>query len=884
MQDTNPTTTIEVNGTRHEVRVPATTPLMYVLRNHLGLKGVRAGCSIGECGSCRVIIDGTSTQSCTTPMSEVAGASIVTPEGLGGPDDPHPVQEAFLDTQAGQCAYCINGMIVSVAALLDAEPDADEQRLRTALDEHICRCGTHQRIVQAACRAAGRPVTDHHQIVDATDSEGEAEPTAVSPSVASTRRIADWIEIDPDGHVTARPGKVELGQGVRTAFHQIVASQLGLPLERVSLAPTVTDASPDEGQTSGSFSIEVGGIALGMAAVALRRVLVGRAAALLDVDPESVSIGVDGASAGDRTAGFADLLEVGPIEDEITDDDLPDWRAPLLGDALHRDDLRAKLTGAPAFVQDLDLDGMLHARVLLPANEHTDLVDVDLDEVGDLPGVIEVARHGQMVFVVAEHEEDAIRAHGRLARSARWEAHRTIDVRDTEALLRSLEPVEESVRRRDDDVDEQLSSGTHHRATYVRPYQAHGPMSPSAAVAVERDGHLHVWSHTQGIYPLRRELAALLGRDEASITLEHHDGPGCYGQTASDDAAAFAAIATGLVGGRPVRLQLSIADEFTWDPHGPGSVMDLEGSIGEDGRMSALRFRTVTDSHSARANGDGDRLVAAWLGPDRMPRRRGRSGEPGMRNALPLYDIPAMDISAAEVFAPLRIGPLRSLGAFPNVFAIESFVDELAELAGEDPVEFRLRHLTDERAIDVLRAVAEGAGWEPHVGPSGRGMGVALARYKDTKGYAAAIAEVEVDAEQGTFRVTRMRLACDAGAIVNPDGLRNQLEGGIVQGLSRTLHEELHLTEGGVREQDWTSYRTLRFDELPSIEVTMLDRRDHPPLGAGEVSTPLVPAAVANAIDDAIGIRLRTLPLTPERLQQRLLDMDEDEMQRVLLD
>jgi nicotinate dehydrogenase subunit B len=883
MPDTHPTTTIEVNGTRHDVQVAPTTPLMYVLRNDLGLKGVRAGCSIGECGSCRVIVDGTSMQSCLTPVSEVDGASIVTPEGLGGPDDPHPIQQAFLDGQAGQCAYCVNGMIMSVAARLAQDPAPGEAQLREVLEEHICRCGSHQRILDAACRAAGREVATRYATLDATGGPGVAEPTTVSSSLEGARRIADWIEIDAEGRVTARPGKVELGQGIRTALLQIVASQLELPVDRITLAPTVTGSSPDEGQTSASASIENGGVALGMAARALRRVLVARAAEALDVEVDAVALDADGARAGESSLAWEDLLAPGSIGDEITDDDLPDWRAPSLGEPLGRDDLRTKLTGAPAFVQDLDLDGMLHARVLLPPNAHAELDGVDLDAVRAMPGVVTVEQHGRMVFVVATREEQAIRAHGRLSRDVRWKQTQRIEARDTETMLRALEPTEESVRRRDEDVDERLGRGRHHRATYFKPYQAHGPMSPSAALARAADGRLHVWTSSQGIYPLRREIAALLDIDEDAITVEHRDGPGCYGHTATDDAAGLAAIAARMVDGRPVRFQFPIADEFIWDPHNPAAVIDLEASV-EDGAVSALRFRTITDSHSARPTGAGDRLVAAWLGPKALPRPRGRTGEPGLRNALPLYDIPAYDVAADEVHGPLRIGPLRSLGAFVNVFAVESFMDELAEIAGEDPIAFRLGHLRDERAIAVLTTVADRAGWEPHVGPSGRGLGVALARYKDTKGYAAVIAEVAVDPEQGSFRVTRMCVACDAGAIVNADGLRNQIEGGIVQGLSRTLYEELHLADEGVREQDWTSYRTLRFSELPPIEVTLLDRRDHPPVGAGEISTPPVPAAVANAIDDAIGIRLRTLPLTAERLQQRLLDMDETEMQRVLLD
>lgn len=882
--------TLRVNGDSHVVDVSPTTPLMYVLRNDLGHKGVRVGCSIGECGACRVMVDGVSVPSCITPVSEVVGAEITTPEGLGGPAAPHPVQQAFIDEQAGQCGYCVNGMIVSVAARLQQEPDVDVEGLRETLDQHICRCGTHVRMLRAACRAAGLPVdrpeadgaeTDVSEQPSGADDEELVERPA---AVLAEPQIQRWVELREDGHVLFHPGKVELGQGVRTSFTQIVASQLGVPSERVHACPTRTGSSPDQGQTSGSFSVEHGGTALAMATRALRRVLLRRAAEQLAQPVDQVRLDADGAvaaAAGQRLS-YAELAALGPVTERIEAGDRPDWQADSLGRPVHRDDLLVKLTGAPAYLHDLAPAGMVHARAVLPPAYDAVPEQVDVDAVRALPGVLEVIQDERLLIVVAEREEQAIRAQSRLSRQIHWRRGPGIDERDTERLLRDL-PAEEYVRRRDDEVEELLDELPSLTATYVKPYQTHGPMSPSAAVALAEDDLLRIWTHSQGIYPLRRELATYFALSEDEILIEHVDGPGCYGLTCSDDAAMLASIAARAVPGRPVRLHLSIDQEFGWDAYGPGMVGDISAALDDHGLIRAWKYHMISDSHSTRANGDGDRLLASWLGARRADRPRVGHGEPSARNGVPLYDVPAMDVASQDVWGPLRTGPLRGLGAFFNVFTTESFVDELAELAGKDPVAFRLENLRDERASRVLELAADRAGWEPHVGPSGRGLGVAVARYKDTKAYAAQVAEVQIDPDEGTLRVVRMVVVCDAGTIINRDGLRNQLEGGVVQGLSRTLFEELHLGPDGVRERDWTTYRRLAFADVPRVDVTLVNRPGYPPLGVGEVSTPLVPAAVANAIDDAIGVRLRRLPLSVENLRERLAGLDENEAGRVLL-
>ncbi len=883
MAEEFPTVEFRVNG--EEVRIAAhpATPLMYLLRNDLDLQGVRTGCSIGECGVCTVIIDGEAVQSCQLPLSEAAGIDVTTPEGLGGPDDPHPVQDAFLTEQAAQCGYCINGMIMTVAAKVAAAEPPSADDLRDALDEHICRCGTHDRVLRAAQRAAGTPVEPTHRTIseDPLPADPGTEQEGLPPGLADEPRIERWITLDETG-IVIHPGKVELGQGITTALAQIVAGQLGLPLEAISVEPTATDRSPDQGQTSGSFSVEHGGTALAMAAVAFRRVLLSNAAELLGTSTESLTLSADGVGDGaGKQLSFPELTEAGTPTGTVRSSDLPRWDAPLLGQPLARPDLRMKLTGAPAYVHDLAFDGMLHARAVLPPTIEARAEHRDLEAIAAMPGVREVVQDGELVIVIAEREEQALRAHTRLTGDTRWSTPAGPPSRDGAEVLRAL-PSEPVVARHDEDLDELLGDDFH-EAEYTRGYQSHGPMAPSAAVAVLEDGLLKVWTHSQGVYPLRRELAALLAMPEDDLVVEHAAGPGCYGLNLSDDAAAFAAIAARAVPGRPVRLQLSMPDEFGFDPTGPAMIATLRGSVDEAGAIKGWRHDVITDSHSTRANGDGDRLLAAWIRDDRVERPWVGLGEPGHRNSVPLYDIPAVGATAHYVRGPIRTGPLRSLGSFHNVFAAESFMDELAERAGKDPVEFRLAHLTEPRARRVLEVAAEQAGWSPHVGPSGRGQGLALCRYKDSKAWTVVVADVDVDQEAGSFRVDRLLVVTDAGAIINADGLRNQLEGGAIQGLSRTLFEELHLSAEGPVERDWTTYPIVRFRHVPRIEVTLLDRRDQPPVGAGESSTPAVPPAVANALDDCLGVRLRTLPLTASSLERRLLEMDEQEAARVLL-
>ena len=885
--------TLTVNGTPVPASRLVADNLLAALRADLGLTAVRTGCAMGECGACTVLVDGAAVRSCLTPVDDVVGRSVVTPEGLGTPEAPHRVQQAVLDEQAAQCGYCVNGVVMSVAGLCDAGADVGEDELAEALSGHLCRCGTNHRLLNAARVALGLPRRDCPVGLEPTDRPSQGDPPregrdGLPAGIQDRPNVEQWIELRPDGLLHVRAGKVEIGQGIRTALAQVVAAQLGVDVAHVVVEPTATDRAPDQWFTAGSMSVEVAGADLGTAAAGARRLLLERASQLLDVPVERLEVTADGVRADDGTScTLAELAARGVLAGEVLPGDRPDWQAALIGVDVPRSDLPAKLFGG-AYLQDLVLDGMLHARVVLPPTPDATLastdLDADLDATRALPGVVDVVVDGRMVLVLAERDDQAQRAVARLGRDLSWDEV-AMDVPDDIHDHLRAQPSEPYVAADVGDVAAALDVADQHlAATYRWPYQAHGSMAPSAAAArVDEDGTVRVWSHSQGIHQLKAELVTLFDLDAGQVTVEHVDGPGCYGLNAADDAAGLALRAAQAVPGRPVRLQLSIQDEFAWEPYGSAMELRVEAGLDGDGAITGWRHDGVTDTFMVRPNGAGDRLLPAYLREGGAPRRWPGASEGGGRDARPLYDLPAIEAIAHHVEGPLRTAALRCLGSVANTFAVESFMDELAEAAGQDPVAFRLAHCSDPRARAVLEVAAEKAGWQPRVGPSGRGVGVALAHYKASKAYAAVVAEVDVDDAGGGVRVRRLVVVADAGAVVNPDGARNQLEGGALQGVSRVLHEQLTIGPAGVRERDWSTYGALRLHETPLLEVHLLARPDHRPLGCGESTTPVTPAAVANAIDDAIGVRMREVPITPAAIERRLLALDDVESARVVL-
>jgi nicotinate dehydrogenase subunit B len=692
-------------------------------------------------------------------------------------------------------------------------------------------------------------------------------------SLAANPVLGDWVRIGSDGVVEVRSGKVELGQGVLTALAQIAAEELDVDVARVRMIAAATDRSPDEGFTAGSRSIQQSGAALRQVCAEARAIYLDAAAAKLAVAPDELDV-VDGEFTGPNglATSYWELVDDSLLDRAATGEAAPKPESDyaVVGTDVARLDLPDKLTGRPRYVHDLMLDGQVYARVVRPPSRGAKLRDVDTGPTLALPGVITVVRDGEFLGVVAEREEVAVRAAERLRGDAGWDERPTLpDEDDLPGYLVSATADTSVLASKE--AGTLANSTRSHSARYHRPYLAHGSVGPSAAVVLAHtDGRLEVWSHSQGVHALRRELAAALGLPVDRVVVRHVEGAGCYGHNGADDAAMDAALLAQAVPGRPVHLVWSRADELAWAPFGPAAVVEIAADCDDDGGVVGWRHEIWSGSYMGRP---GTTPTTAFLAASERaggePIRAG--GEPPVewgggtgRNSVPGYDFPSYRvINHLLTEMPLRTSALRALGAFINVFAAESFMDELASAAGRDSVEFRLAHLSDPRGLAVLQTAAARAGWTGWTPREAVGHGIGYARYKNSAAYCAVVAEVEAVAE---VRVRRLVIAVDAGLVINPDGAANQIEGGAVQASSWTLLERVRFDRFNVTSDSWDTYPVLRFSEVPAIEVEFVAGQGNPALGIGECAQGPTAAAIANAVYDALGVRVRSLPLTAEQL------------------
>lgn len=700
----------------------------------------------------------------------------------------------------------------------------------------------------------------------------QSQPHSVLPAPLRNHPQVDaWLRIGADDRVTLFTGKAELGQGLKTALVQLAAEELDVPPEWVEVVTADTARTPNESYTAGSRSIADSGMSVRHAAAEARHILLAAAAARFGVAVDSLAVADGRVTAGEgREVRYGELVGEVPLSQPVSGKAQLKPRSAyrLVGQSLPRVDFPAKVFGgAPAFIQDLRLDGMLHARAVHPPTQSARLKSVDVQAVQRMAGVRHVLHDGSLLAVVADREEQAIAAAAALSAAAVWDTVSTQALPDDETLPQYMraQPVRRrSVARRGEVNAESLR----YRASYFRPFQAHASIGPSCAIARFQDGELTVWSHTQGIYPLRVELARLLGLPEGAIRTISAESAGCYGQNGADDAAAEAAILAMALPGTPIRLQWSRVDEFGWEPLGAAMLVDCEADLDAQGRISQWRSVVRGFPNTARpgfGGGDGVNLLAAQLlARSRPPREMTNVGL--NRNSEPLYDIPAVQVDEELIpESPVRVSSLRTLGAYANVFAIESFMDELAQAAGADPLAFRLAHLKDPRGRAVLEAAARAAGWSRRDRlPAGHGLGIGYARYSSNSTYCAVVAEVAI--EQDRPRVLRMWAAADCGPIVNPDGVRNQIAGGAMQAASWTLFESVRLRHGTQGLSNWHEYPILRFADAPTIEVELIDRPDEAVVGPGEASLGPAAAALANAVAAASGARVRSLPLSADRV------------------
>ncbi len=694
-------------------------------------------------------------------------------------------------------------------------------------------------------------------------------------SLDANRWLATWLNINRDGTVDMRPGKIEIGQGILSALTQIVADELDVNLERIRVITADTAQSPNEGVTSGSRSIEESGVAFRYAAAEARELLLMRAGARLGVSIEQLSVNdgtITSRSGGSIT--YWEITDESLLQREATAETAPKSHTQhkFVGGSAPRTDIPRKVSGVPSYVQDLDLPGLLHGRVVRPPSPGAQLISADLDDVRAMPGVVAVLRDGSYLGVAAEREEQAIRAQRRLARNTKWNEVVRLPEFDPRYLLKLQAKTEVFGEKNDPHT---ATGGATLEAEYSRHFLAHAALAPSCAVALCNGGKFSVWTHSQNIYPLRAEMAAMLGVPPQDIVLHHAEGAGCYGHNGADDAAADAALLARAVAGRPVRLQWMREEEFMWEPFGSAMVMKARATLGKNGNVASWHFDIWSHAHSSRpGRGPGSNLLSSWYLEKPMARAQGFDpplpGGGSHRNGIPIYDFPNQRIAKHVVpDPPIRVSTIRGVGSHANVFAIESFMDELAFAANVDPVEYRLRHLTDARARAVIEKVAAMAGWKPDQKGGTRGKGIGFARYKNAAAYVAVIAEVELAED---LRVPKLWCAFDVGQAIHVDGVINQIEGGIIQAVSFTLKEAVKYDRERITQQSWDDYPILSFTEVPEVEVALINRPELPPVGAGEGTQGPVSAAIGNALFNAAGVRLRDLPFTRDRLVAAMLE------------
>ena len=685
-----------------------------------------------------------------------------------------------------------------------------------------------------------------------------------------------WVGFPAPGKVTVLTGRVELGQGVLTAMAQIAADELDVAIERITIRSGDTEKAPNEGYTAGSQSIQFGGVAMRQACADVRALFLVRAAKVFgckanDLSIRDGSIYRDGAPTGHdywTLAGAVDLTTKatgGGVSKRVTD-------LKSIGKSNERLDLPAKIFGENIFIHDMQINGMVHARVVRQPNRGATIGSVDENAIRRAAkGPIEFIRNGNFLAILGD-DETAVEAGGVAAvNHVKWQNVVAPTSTQQEASWLLQRPVVERVFGAPDAGNPQ--GRERFEATYTRGYLAHASISPSCGLALYTDAKLTVWTHCQGVYPLRAALAKTLKLEPTSIIVHHVQGSGCYGHNGADDAAADAAIIAMQKPGQPIRVRWRREEEFIYEPKTPAMIVKVRALLDEAGKPADWTQEIWSPTHNLRPGAGGNLLGALALPnpppeppPNDVPEANGGGAT---RNAEPLYDIPAKRILHHLVTeTPVRTSALRGLGAMPNVFALECCIDELAERAGKDPVEYRLSITADPRARAVIEKVAAMARWKGGApGGAGTGRGIAFARYKNRAAYSAVVVELSVDEE---IRLHHVWCATDAGLVINPDGAINQLEGGIIQSASWVIKEQVRF-DNGVASFDWETYPVLKFSEVPEIEIALLNAKDEVPLGVGEVTAGPTAAAIGNAVSHALGARIRDLPLTRERIMAALL-------------
>jgi nicotinate dehydrogenase subunit B len=709
-------------------------------------------------------------------------------------------------------------------------------------------------------------------------AQGAAGAAATKPLALT--EVDSFLAIDAKGQVTCYSGKVDLGTGITTALRQMLAEELDVPLNRIDLITGDTLLTPDQGATWGSLTIQLGGVQIRNAAATARAALIDEAAKRLGVKPEELTVSDGVISGGGKRVTYGELIGGMQFSLKLDHTKPPKAKDPkdykVVGKSVPRVDIPDKVTGKFTYMQDFRAPGMLHGRVVRPPALGAKLQAVDEGSIKGIPGVVKVVRDGDFLGVVAANEWAAIKAASQI--KATWSKAPSLpDAAKLWDHVRTSKVAKDEVTSSIGNVGAamaELGARTIH-ATYDFAIHTHGSIGPSCAVAEFKDDKLTSWSASQATHNLRKQLATMFRLTPDNVRCIYLEGSGCYGRNGHEDAAADAAMLARAVG-KPVRVQWSRADEHGWDPKGPPTLIDVRASMDAAGNVTAWDSEFFIPQQTA--GGFHVPLVAASLAGKPVDAHTA-PGNIFHNSAIPYKFANVRTVCHRLDTTPFRPSWIRTPGRMQNTYANECFIDELAAAANADPIEFRLKYLdpNDKRGIETLNRVAALAKWEkrasPRMGQSGdvaTGRGVTYCKYELSRTYVAAVAEVEVNRRTGEIRVPRFYVAHDCGQIVNPDGLKNQIEGNVIQTVSRTLLEELKFDQFMVTSLDWESYPILKFPDVPDIVMDLIDRPTERPWGAGEPAAAVVPSAISNAVFDAVGVRLRSVPYTPDKVKEAL--------------
>ncbi len=701
----------------------------------------------------------------------------------------------------------------------------------------------------------------------AANSAPLVAPAAAKPLAID--QVASFLAIDPQSHVTLFTGKVDLGTGLMTAMLQIVAEELDVAPASVTIISGDTALTPDQGTSSGSNGIQIGGMQIRRAAATAKHALLDMAAAKLGVDVASLTVENGVVTGGGKSVSYGTLVTgqsiAIPVSPDVPSKDPSKFK--LVGKSMRRLDIPDKVTGRFTYMQDVKVDGMLHGRVVRPPAMGANLISVNEASVSSIPGFVKLVRDGNFLGVVCKTEWSAIKASRAL--EAKWSDWAGLPEQSKlYEHVRATKIDKTEVTSNSGDVPTGFAAATKKlSATYDFAIHTHGSIGPSCAIVAIENGKVTCWSASQATHSMRKQLAAMLGLADDDVRCLYVDGSGCYGRNGHEDAAADAALMSRAVEGRPVRVQWMRHDEHGWDPKGPPTLMDLSAGIDDKGNVTAWE--------SAVFNANGTIGFAPLVGAQLSDRPHQTGMAPGGVNgdsAVPYGFTNVHTIANRLNATPFRPSWIRTPGRMQNTFANESFLDEVAAAAKADPIAFRLQYLTDKRGIELLERVRTLAKWEARPSPDRNqqgdivyGRGVSYVKYELNRTYIAAVAEVEVNRKTGQIKAQRFFVAHDCGQIINPDGLRNQIEGNVVQTVSRALMEELKFDRSTVTSLDWATYPVITFPDVPKVVMDLVDRPNEKPWGAGEPSAAVVPSALSNAVFDATGVRMRSVPMTPAK-------------------